>query len=489
MKRIAAILFSAGLVSAVSAQTNTPAVRAMTLRDCITEALKHNFDIRIERYQPLIAQLGLDAAYAGYDPALTLQGAHFHNNPAGLVGTNGSAMSDYNSFNPSLGGSLPLGTTYSLFGNVQNNYFPAPENTGGQVGVNAAQPLLKNLWIDNTRLQILTAKNTIKSTEQDLRSQLITTITAVENAYYELIYARENVDVNQQALDLAQTQLDEDRQRVEIGTIAERAGTLEQDEAQVAQNHATLIAAQLTLKQDENTLKNLITDNYAQWHDLDIQPTETLEAVRQFFDLQNSWTKGLTSRPDYLKAKITLEQEGIQLKYDWNQLFPELDVTASYGYNGDGTSYDQAFGDYVAGNRPFYSYGGKLVMPLANLAARSTYKSDKAAQQQDLLKLKQQEQTVLVAIDDAVKQAESDWDSVQASKQQRVYAQAALDAEEKKYSVGKSTTFTVLQLQNNLTAAKSQEIRDLANYNKDLTALAEQEGSTLERRNVEITTK
>jgi len=95
----------------------------------------------------------------------------------------------------------------------------------------------------------------------------------------------------------------------------------------------------------------------------------------------------------------------------------------------------------------------------------------------------------MVQIDDDVKLCKSDWESVQASKQQRLYAEAALNAEQKKYSVGKSTTFIVLQLQNNLTAARSQEIRELANYNKDLATLAQDEGSTLERRNVDVTVK
>ena len=94
------------------------------------------------------------------------------------------------------------------------------------------QPLLKNFWIDNTRLTIRVAKNRLKYSEQGLRLQVITSVTAVENAYYELIYAQENVKVQQEALVLAQTQLDQDQQRVQIGTLAQL--DVQQDEAQVA---------------------------------------------------------------------------------------------------------------------------------------------------------------------------------------------------------------------------------------------------------------
>src|ERR1019366_703314 len=250
-----------------------------------------------------------------------------------------SEISDANSFNSSLGGSLPSGLQYNFSGSVAETYGSTGGNSpfdssGGSIGVNLTQPLLKNFWIDGTRLGISAAKNQLKLSEQGLRQQLITTVTAVENAFYELIYARENLTVEQEALNLAQTQLDQDRRRVQVGSLAPL--DVQQDESQVAQSRANLIAAQFTLASDQNTLKNLITDNYLEWHDVDIAPAATLEAVRQLFDVQDSWSKGLAARPDLLQAKLTLEQQGIQLKFDRNQLFPELDLTGSYGFNGSG---------------------------------------------------------------------------------------------------------------------------------------------------------
>ena len=200
------------------------------------------------------------------------------------------------------------------------------------------QPLLKNFWIDNNRLNILVAKTQLKISEQVLRNQVITTVTAVENAYYELIYAFENVKVQQDALTLAQTQLDQDKQRVQVGSLAPL--DVQQDEAQVAESRASLIAAENILSKDQNVLKNLITDSYSVWHEKDIQPTASLEAPRQLFDVQDSWSKGMTQRPDLQQAKLNLEQQGIQLKYFRNQLYPEIDFVGSYGFNGAGRQYN-----------------------------------------------------------------------------------------------------------------------------------------------------
>jgi outer membrane protein TolC len=474
------------------------AMREMSLDDCIQEALQHNLDVQIERYNPQISLYNLRAAYGGYDPLFNISGQHNYNvSPGGLAQnlTNSipSSTSDENSFKSDIGGVLPWGLKYDFSGNISEQYgqYGSPptsfDSSGGSIGVSLTQPLLKNFWIDNTRLTIKVAKNRLTYSEQGLRQQIITSVTAVENAYYELIYAQDNVKVQQEALKLAQTQLDQDNQRVQIGTLA--ILSVQQDEAQVATSRANLIAAQSTLNTDQNTLKNLLTDEYSRWHDMDIQPTATLEAPLQLFDLQDSWSKGLTERPDLLQAQINVKQQGIQLKYYRNQLFPELDLIGTYGFNGAGREFSGTFGQFNEGNAPFYSYGAQLSVPLSNIGPRNQYKSTKATLQQIVLQLKQFEQNVMVEIDNAVKQAQSNYQSVEATKQARIYAEAALDAEQKTYGVGKATTFEVLQYQNNLTAARSQEIRALANYNEALANLAAQEGNTLERHGIKLEVK
>jgi outer membrane protein TolC len=95
----------------------------------------------------------------------------------------------------------------------------------------------------------------------------------------------------------------------------------------------------------------------------------------------------------------------------------------------------------------------------------------------------------MVEIDNDVQQIASDYQGVQASKQARIYDEAALDAEQKKYAVGKSTTFTVLQLQSTLTTDRGAEIRSIANYNEDIAKLAQHEGATLDELNINLELK
>jgi outer membrane protein TolC len=177
------------------------------------------------------------------------------------------------------------------------------------------------------------------------------------------------------------------------------------------------------------------------------------------------------------------------LKYDWNQLFPELDVTGTYGYNGSGRFFSGALYDVQQMNRPFYSFGGSITMPLANISARNTYKSSKVTLQQMVLTVKKQERDILIAIDNDIGTLRADYDSVQATHAQRLYEEQALEAEQKKLDNGKSTTYQVLLVQRDLTAARGAEIQALDTYNKDLAQLSLDEGTTLERLKIDFELK
>jgi outer membrane protein len=139
------------------------------------------------------------------------------------------------------------------------------------------------------------------------------------------------------------------------------------------------------------------------------------------------------------------------------------------------------------GDKPFYFYGGRLVVPLGNGAARNRYKSTRAAREQSLLALKKQEQDIMIQIDNHVKLAQANFERIGATREAREYAEAALAAEQKKLENGKSTSFVVLQLQRDLTEARSDEISALVQYKRSLASLAQAEGSTLERDKIDLT--
>ena len=466
--------------------------RTITLDECISMALSHNLDVQIERFSPWLAQYDLSIARGGYDPVLTASAQHDYSETGTRLLTGNLSIpgtkSDDNSFMSSVAGSLPWGMTYSLQANAKDTYGRSStnnfENTSGTASLSVTQPLLKNFWFNNTRLTILVSKNRIKYSEQALRQQIINTVSAVETAYYELIFARENVKVQERGLQLAEQLLSENKKRVEVGVLAPLDE--KQAESQAAARRADLVAAQLAEHTAHNTLKKLVTDDYAASYGVTFQPGEALVAMSQTFNLQESWKLGLRQRPDLLEAKLDVERSGLQLKYYKNQVFPQLDVFGSYGFSGSKREFSGAIEDIRGGDLPLYTYGVQLSIPLSNVAARNTYKKGKVTVQQGLLTVKKIEQDVMVQIDDAIRTAQSAFERVDATHQARLYAEAALEAEQKKLENGRSTSFNVLSLQSTLTAARSAEIRALADYNEALTALAQNEASTFERRKIDV---
>ena len=487
------------------AQTNSTApVRPLSLQDCVQLALQHNLDLQIDRYNPQIAQFTLAGDYGAYDPTFTLSGQHDHNEAGNQLLGGGfiipGSVSDDNSFNGGLSGVTPIGTTYSLqgstrdqwghsFGLLNSNIVAIPfENTGASASLSATQPLLKNFLIDNNRLVIRIAKNRLKYSEWQLKLQVMLTITTLEQAYYDLIYNRENLVVQQKAVELAERLVMENRKRLEVGALAPL--DLQSAEAQAASSRAAVIAANSQLGTQERLLKSLITDAYTtEWAGVTIEPVEKLTAPAPVVNLQDSWAKGLNERPELRQAKLDVERQGIVLKYDKNQLLPENDAFGTYGFNGSGKEFSDAFGDFKTLDRTFYTYGGKITVPLANLRARNSYKADKANMQQLVLTLKQLEQNILIQIDNDIGTIKANYDQVQATRAAREYEEAALDAEQKKLESGKSTTYTVLQVQRDLTTARGNEIQALDTYKKSLSQLSVHEGSTLERLQIKWETK
>ncbi len=507
---------------AATVRAESGPVRVLSLDDCIKIALEHNLDIQIEQLNPDLAGFDLRANYGRYEPSLTLSGSH------GKTESTSGTKSETDSFRGAIGGFLPWGMDYSLglrmsenhgtslgttpdfssptlitntliqTDNTPFNYFSTNypslstrnpfDNSSADAGFfQVRQPLLKNFLIDGTRLNIYFSKNRLKTSELGLRAQIMSTITQVEGAYYNFIYTEENVKVQEKALQLAEQLVADQRRRVELGSLAPLDE--KQAESQAAASRANLLDARARRDSAHRELKGLLSDEYNDWIDATIQPTDTLKVVPQKFDLSKSWRKGEVSRPDLLIARIGLENQDQSVKLARNQKLPSLDLVGDAGYAGAGREMSSAFTQVRRTDYPYYSYGVELSIPLGNTIARNSYKSAKITREQKALKYKQTEQDALISIENAVASGRTSLERTEATRQAASYAEDALKAEQKKLDSGKSTSFQVLDLQSKLTVARTAEIRALADYNIALAGIAFEEGSTLERRGVTLKVK
>jgi outer membrane protein len=478
--------------------------RTMSLRDCVHDALARNFDIQIDRFNPRIASYTLSSTYADYDPSLTVNTQHqFASDVGGLDSQNrpyDGSESDIDTISAGLSGILPTGLSYTLSGNVSDTsgsrpgvnpldplgaLVPRPfDNTRAQWTVaNMRQPLLRNLWIDSTRLNLRTRRNDLASSRHALLQTTQNTVAQVEQAYFDLVATLENQRNQQKALELAQRLYSENRRRVELGNMA----PLDEKEAQsqMASSRASLIGAQAAVALAQNALKRLITDRIESEAVPDIEPSDTLDVSPTPLDTQASRDRGLRLRPDLHQLNLALANRKLGIRFQRNQLYPQLDVVGNLGYIGNGPEMSDAIGQVSDRSAPFHAIGAVLTIPLSNRRARENYRVVQAQHEQVEVQVRRLRQEIVVQIQDAIQSAQSSFERVGATLEARQFAEAALSAEERKLANGKSTSFVVLQIQQRLNTARFDELRARADYSKALSNLRLREGSTLMHHQIE----
>jgi outer membrane protein TolC len=488
-------------------------VRPVTLPEVLQMALQNNFDIQFARLNPDIARYNLEGAYGIYDPVFNFGYEYsFRSQPGGfdeqgrIIPSREVSGDSWGDPGALISGYAPTGLRYNFglnadrnkSGGVQtdilrdingdpfgtNTFFGEDVNYSGGAGIRVTQPLLRDFWIDQPRATIKINKKRLQISEWQFRAQLMTTISLVENAYLDLIRARENIKVQRAALEYNNQLLRENRKRVEVGALAPLDE--KQAEAEVARGVAALLQTEQTYAVTLNNLKTLITQDFPSIANVVIDPIETLVAVPAAPELSESWRRGLTMRPEIQQLKLDLEARDIQLKYLKNQIWPALDLVGTYGQSSINTDYGRALEDLTRMNNERYSYGVVLSFPIGNRSARSTYKAQKVSNAQALIDYKALEQDIMVSIDNAIKLLQSQYQQVEATRQARLFAQDALSAEQKKYENGKSTSFNVLLYQRDLTRTRFEELAALAEYNKALAGLAAAEGGTLTRHSINL---
>lgn len=473
----------------------TNATQSITLRDCIERALAQNLDLQIERLNPGIAQWGVVAAQGAFDPTLTgsvnYQDATEPLSPerAAALGLSSLNTKDLGA-SAGLTGLLPPGTRYNLtaFSTRESGTLTTNFVYTGTAGIALTQPLLKNFGFGATTAPIRVARKSRQIAEQNLAQQVMQTITGVHNAYYELVYAIENLKAAREDLDRARALLDENRKRLQIGTMSELDVT--QAEAGAAEREEAVIVAEQLIRTNENALKRLIARDVTEWRDTSLVPVDYPVVEMIETDRARSTRTALEQRPDFLAARHETERQDILVRYSRNQLWPEIDLQGSYGLNGrSGTGFGDFVDNTADADSPVWSVGVTATFPLGDRAARGSYRQARLQSEQSLLALKRLEQQIIVEVDNAIGEVETNRKRVDATAAARRLAEESLKAEEAKLRAGSSTSFLVLQAQSQLAAARSAEIRARSDYAESIAALAQADGTTLDKHNISLDAK
>jgi outer membrane protein TolC len=281
---------------------------------------------------------------------------------------------------------------------------------------------------------------------------------------------------------LAQQLLDQNRKREQVGTMSPL--DVIQAEAGVAESEQNVILTARTIKDNENALKRLICQQVTEFRSVSLVPVDQPMVQMVALDVEESTRTALQMRADYLSTLHALERQNINVQFNRNQLWPQVDLAGSYAFNGRGHTFDNFSDNLGSGDYPAWGVGVVASFPLGNRQARSTYHISKLDADQALLSLKSLEQDIVVQVDNAVGHVEANLKSVEAARAATRLAQESLEAEKKKLLAGTSTTFLVLQAQTQLATARSAESRAEADYGESLVALDLAQGTILQKNNI-----
>jgi len=499
----ALVLWTAGASFGLEVTTPVPTERreAMSLADAVLKALQNNLDIHIGRQTKESRLADIIIEQAKFDPTVSLNGQYNRqvaplNRP--ILGFSGANLQDITKFDQNtstvtadITQNLPTGANYDLNYSPQRNYVSGPNTflfnpawTGG-LALTVTQPLLKNFGTDINRTFITIAQNNATVEQHVFLDRVLTVIASVEQTFWEMVFANENLKVARAALKAAEELLASNRAKAKAGVMS--IVDVLQAEAAVASRVEQILVAEKSIRDQEDQLRRLLNPVEEELRqDLRLVPTDPPITSLEPISLQETIDIAMERRPEVLQAGKNVETSELNVKFAKNQLLPTLSVQGTMGLSGLGTDYGDAAKRNFGGD--FYNYGAGLVLsyPIGNRSAYSTYNKRQLESRNAQSSLQSVRQQVIVGVREAVRRVHTDFKRIETTRSARIMAEKQLQAEQERLKVGLSTTRFVLDFQRDLATAQGNELRATVDYNKSLSNLARNKATTLDRYNLRL---
>jgi outer membrane protein TolC len=484
----------------------------VALKDLTRLALQNNLDIAISDTNEELYQSKVFQAHGAYDPTLSLTlGSRSTTQPntnltnqSNQGNSNNTRLDTWNfqfNQNVSTGGLITANFNSNRSDTNQQFALFSPQYNSS-TSFQFTQPLLRNFRIDQTRSAIKLANLDVKINDCQFRQSVSTTVAAIQGVYWDLVYAIRNYEIQRESVKLAQVTVEQNREKVRIGTMSPLDVTVAQ--AAAASRMVDLVTAQQAINIAENNLRSTVSkDRKSDIWGKTIVPTDSSEFAEYKADLESSIDIALKNRPELQQYDLQMQQNSISYTLDRNLKKWQLDAVGSFGtvgvagpqsflngkpiidtsmVGGIGTAYTSLF---TQGFKNWF-VGFNIQIPLRNRSLDAQLAELKIQNKQLVMNRKNQEQKIAVLVRNAVDDLESNGLKVGAAKVARQMSEVQLDAETKRFKVGMSQNFLILQRQTELSTAQGAELQALVAYKKSIITLQQNMDTLLESNDFEI---
>jgi len=465
----------------------------LTVEQAVRMAFENNIELSVERLNPQLQDLSLAQTRGAYRPTL---GSALNANssmplPTSLLNGGQRVINEVANANVNIAQTLPwFGTTYTAaFNNGRTNTSSTfatlnPQFTT-QLTATITQPLLRDFKIDNNRQLLMTGTISREITDITLLTRITNTTATTKNAYWDLLAAIRAIEAAKQSLALAEKLIEDNRVRVEVGTLAPM--DIISAQAEAATRRQTLTQAEATRRTAELVLKRLIVSETTDpiWR-ATIDPIDMVQVQATTINLESAVTTALGQRTDLMTARKNLASNDINIRYLRNQMMPALNATATLGTRGLGGDQFIREGGVIVGTipggwpdafammrqfeYPNWTIGATFSYPLGKSAQEAAYARAKLQYQQAQAQIRALELTVATEVTNAALLVESTLRRMDAANAARQLSEKRLENEQSKFEVGMSTNFFVVQAQRDLLDSQISELRASLDYQKALVA-------------------
>ena len=516
---------------------------ALTLFDSIRMALEQNREIEVERLNVRQAEYDLFSAKGANDVSLGGLSFYEHRNvPVGSVlagGPNGSLTTQSLNYDFSAQQLMTTGAQWTAgFTNLRTNgnsvFASLNPQYSSALQIQIRQPILRNFSIDDARRRIRIANRALDLSDSQFRQKAIEIIARVQRSYWDLVFTLRDVQIQRESVDLAKNQLARNSRMVNEGTLAPIE--LVSVETELEKRNENLLSAIELVTRAENALKQLILgDRESSSWNQPIIPTDSPDLRDVSYSLSDATAAAFANRPELAQNSLRQEANKIEVKYFGNQTRPQLDLIASYtttGLSGTPALIGNPFSatttlllDRVnvlsglagipavaipptAGLPPFleggylqslqnlfsndfrtFRFGVAFNFPLKNRLAEGQLGRAVAEGRKIGAQRKTLEQSIEVEVRNAVQAVETARLRVDTAKASREAAAKQSESEQRRFQAGLSTTYFVLERQNNLSSAQGRELKAMTDYSKAVSELQRVMGTTLTSSNVEMSNR
>ena len=482
----------------------------LTLADAIRLTLLNNTNVRLNELPVENARLEVGRAYQPFDPVATssfnagrattpaytqLQGA-----PT-LSTLSQQGVFDYNQ-------TFQTGTNYDLnfsaaklaTNSIYETFNPSISSSAT---ITLTQPLLRNRGLFPNRAPIVIARRNLNVSRAAFAGQLNDSLVGAIQQYLFVVQARESLEVLKKSLEQAQESYKRDKRALELGAIP--PFDIYRSESQVAARRVQAIQAEYNLKQAEDALRRVIgadLDPYIRA--LDLELTEPVEPSGELLtlDIQQAYQQALDRRPELEALRQQLANDDTSIRLAHNQLLPNLTLSSFYTTNGLGGNefnitttpptlistggFSESLTQLRTFDFPSYGFTVQLQLPIRNHAGQANLGEAMVSRRQDLYRQRQETQQLWQEVKNAVHQLEEAKLSMAAAKVSRDLAQKTLEAEQRKYELGASQIFFVLDAQNQLAQAELSLVQAEIGYQLAVAGVEHATGTLLENHKVKI---